>query len=65
MKTVDLKDEATLAQVLSQNQDEDVVVVREKSRTQRHEIFQIGTVPVFLDNDGAAENIGGRRSKPQ
>src|SRR6476661_2588771 len=36
-----------------------------ESRTQRHEIFQIGTVPVFLDNDGAAENIGGRRSKPQ
>jgi antitoxin (DNA-binding transcriptional repressor) of toxin-antitoxin stability system len=28
MKTVDLKDEATLAEVLSQNQDEEVVVVR-------------------------------------
>ncbi|HTK76882.1 MAG TPA: hypothetical protein VL371_16565 [Gemmataceae bacterium] len=29
MKTVDLRDEATLAEVLSQNQDEEVVVVRD------------------------------------
>ena len=29
MKTVDLKDEASLAEVLSQNQDEDVIVVRD------------------------------------
>jgi hypothetical protein len=29
MKTVDLRDEASLAQVLSQNQDEDVVIVRD------------------------------------
>lgn len=29
MKTVDLRDAATLAEVLSQNQDEEVVVVRD------------------------------------
>src|SRR5436853_7705141 len=33
--------------------------------TQRHKILQIRTVPVLLNNDGAAENVGSssRRAK--
>ena len=34
-----------------------------ESRAQRHEVLQVGAVPVFLDNDGAAENIGRRRGE--
>ena len=31
-----------------------------ESRTQRHEVLEIRAVPILLDNDGAAKNIGRR-----
>ena len=36
-----------------------------ESRAQRHEVLQIRTVPVLLDDDGAAENIGRRRGEAE
>ncbi len=36
-----------------------------ESRAQRHEVLQIRTVPIFLDNDGAAKNIGRSRGEPK